>query len=113
MISFFPDLIGDGQTKLNRFHSHRQKNVAVLNRVTRSEHMIVRAKLKIDVGKDIVGFQRCITDILNGTEAAESINVLNEIITSAMLERQNKYCSTMTKRHEGCRNGYCRRSKAN
>lgn len=93
------------------------KDVSVLNKVTTgSDHRIVRVKLMIDVGKerhklikktdsnrpwkspsDMVGFQQCITNKLNGTEAEENINVLNETITTALLESQNGYCPTTKK----------------
>lgn len=93
------------------------KDVSVLNKIsTGSDHRIVRAKLTIDVGKerhklirktnsnrawkspsDMIGFQQCITNKLNSTETEENINVLNEAITTAILESQNGYCPTTKK----------------
>lgn len=80
--------------------------MSALNLVTTgSDHRIVRAKLMIDVGKerhklikktvrpwncpsDITGFQRCITDSLNSTEAEENINILNDLITTTGEQNQ-------------------------
>lgn len=93
------------------------KDVSVLNKInTGSDHRIVRAKLTIDVGKerhklirktdnnrtwkspsDRTGFQQCIANKLSGTETEENINVLNEAITTAILESQNRYCPTTKK----------------
>ncbi|XP_045460954.1 uncharacterized protein LOC123671253 [Harmonia axyridis] len=107
----------DGRTKneidfiiTNR--SHIVKDVSVLNKVsTGSDHRIVRAKLMIDVGKerhrlikktnsdrpwrsppDTVCFQQYISNRLDDTKPEEDINVLNETITTALIESQNIYC---------------------
>ncbi|XP_044766144.1 craniofacial development protein 2-like [Coccinella septempunctata] len=89
------------------------KDVTVLNRFSMgSDHRLVRAKVVIDIDKerhrmvkkrtdkrwkrpaDIEGFQRTIDDRLAGCDANsnEDVNTLNDILTSAMLESQNKYC---------------------
>ena len=89
------------------------KDVTVLNRFsTGSDHRLVRAKVVIDTDKerhrmlkkkanipwkrpaDIEGFQRSIDNRLASCDAYsnEDINTLNDILTSAVIESQNKYC---------------------
>ncbi|XP_030747799.1 craniofacial development protein 2-like [Sitophilus oryzae] len=90
---------------------HIVKDLTVLNKLTtRSDHRLVRARIELNTGKerlkmikkagsrswtkpaDLEGFQRCITEQLQDYTQENSIDGLNENITNALLESQNRYC---------------------